>query len=445
MDINEIRALHRAYFAEKGHCPIKSASVIPDVENGVLFTTAGMHPLVPYLSGEKESPYGSRITSTQKVIRTTDIEEVGDDVHMTFFEMLGNWSIGDYGKKETVEMSHEFITGDKYLGMPKENFWVTVFGGNDILPRDEKTADIWRKLGIPEDRIVFLKGDNNWWSMGDEGLCGPCTEMYIDTRPGEPVTDGNRLGDDPNNRFVEIGNNVFMNYARENGVLRQLPHNNVDVGYGLERIACLLQGYKSVYELPVYKQAEQVLLKNTKISTAAIDSDQALIRAKKVALDHARACIAIIGDEKKSTEPGNKGAEYIVRRLIRRMTYSADVLKISDNDLSATIKVFSDYYKEEYPEFEKKLPYVLEVVSKEQKKFRGSLSRGFNFLQKEISKVSGSEFPAEKAFSMLETYGFPVDLTVDIVREKGMTVDLKAVDACREQHRQQSRAKKNAP
>jgi alanyl-tRNA synthetase len=451
MDINDIRDLYKGFYISKGHLPLPSASIIPEVQNGVLFTTAGMHPLVPYLSGERKPP-SRRLTNAQKVIRTTDIDEVGDSTHTTAFEMLGNWSIGDYGKKETIEMSYEFLTGR--LGLGTDNFWVTVFGGNDSLPRDDESAAHWKRLGVPEERIVFLKGDANWWAMAEDGLCGPCTEMHIDTQPGKPVGPGSRLGDDPENRFIEVGNNVFMNYVRENGALRELAHSNVDVGLGLERLAVVSSGLSSIYELPVYRDAFRTLLQSSPLTGDEVDADPALTKARRIVLDHAKAALFIIGDAQTTTEPSNKGAGYIVRRLIRSMTYHSQALQVTDNAVLETMDVFANYYKQEYPAFSDKLPVVKDIVAREQANFHRSLNKGMKYLEKEIrlAKANGAfgsggqaELPADRAFFMLETHGFPVDLTKAIVAEHGLGLDLQEVGRIREEHRAMSRLKSDRP
>ena len=422
----EIRNKFLNYFKEHGHKIIPSAPLIPENDPSVLFTTAGMHPLVPYLLGEKH-PEGTRLADYQKCLRTVDIDEVGDNRHLTFFEMLGNWSLGDYFKNESVRYSIEFLT--KELNIPIEKLSVTCFAGDNDAPRDEETAKIWKEVGIPEERIYFFGKDDNWWIAGESGPCGPDTEIFYDTGKEKCSSDCN-----PScgcGKYVEIWNNVFMEYYRsEDGTYSKLKQRNVDTGLGLERINMLLQGKETPFDTEVFKPVMDKL--------AALAQNEN-IESRRIVAEHLRASMMIIADGGK---PSNIDRGYILRRLIRRMIRHLNKLGINLNELKSLIDINVQNLGEMYPELVKNKKNIEQTILEEKDKFVKTLENGERELQKELNKLkemSTDTLSAEEVFKLYETYGFPPEVTKEIASEKGFKVDLEGFDKLFKEHQEKSR------
>ncbi len=422
----EIRNKYLKFFENHGHKIIDSAPLIPENDPSVLFTTAGMHPLVPYLLGEKH-PAGKRLTDYQKCLRTVDIDEVGDNRHLTYFEMLGNWSLGDYFKEESIKMSYEFLT--KELNIPVEKLSVTCFAGDEDAPRDEVSAKCWRENGIPEERIYYFGKDNNWWIAGEEGPCGPDTEMFYDTGK-EPCSDHC----DPScdcGKYVEIWNNVFMEYFKsKDGKYSKLEQRNVDTGLGLERMAMLLQGKKTPYEIELFVPTMKKLEELQKVDN---------INSRRIIAEHLRSSIMIISD---GGRPSNIERGYILRRLLRRAIRHMNKLSIDLNELSTLIDICIDTMKEMYPELVDKKQIIKEVILEEKDKFVRTLQNGEKEFEKEAEKAikSGKNIIDGKiVFNLYETYGFPMEMTVELAKEKGLEVDTKSFDELFKEHQEKSR------
>lgn len=425
MNALEIRNKYLNFFERHGHKIIPSASLIPENDPSVLFNTAGMQPLVPYLLGQKH-PEGTKLTDYQKCIRTNDIEEVGDNRHLTFFEMLGNWSLGDYFKKESIAMSFEFLT--KELEIPVEKLSVTCFGGNETIEKDEETASYWEQAGIPRERIYFLK--DNWWIAGETGPCGSDTEIFYDT--GKPKCSPECNPDCDCGKYVEIWNNVFMQfYKHEDGSITQLKQKNVDTGLGLERVNMLLQGKETPYDtelfIPIMKKLEEL---------QKVDS----IYSRRVVAEHLRSSMMIIAD---GGRPSNLDRGYILRRLIRRMIRQMNKLQIDLNELSGLIDLNIDNLKEMYPELAKNRETIKQVILEEKDKFVKTLAHGEKEFQKEMKrhKEQGKEqLEGKVVFKLYDTYGFPPEVTQDLAKENNMTLDMDEFDKLFKKHQEKSRA-----
>lgn len=440
-NFNDVRNIHREFYKSTGHFPLKSASIIPEkAPDSLLFTTAGMHPLVPYLLGTKRHTEGDRLTSSQKVIRTTDIEEVGDNRHMTFFEMMGNWStFGAYGKRETIEMSFDFLTSPKYMGLPKDRFWVSVFEGDHEAPRDDEAASIWRGLGIPDSRIAYLPKSDNWWAMGKQGLCGPCSEMFIDLRPAEEVSETSRVGNDPTGRFIEVGNNVFMGYNRKaDGKLEQLPYMNIDVGMGLERNLFVHAGFDNIYDTEIFRRLRSSF---DSPSSGVTSSDQHF--SQNVMMEHARSALCILTDE-AGIEPSNKGAGYILRRLIRRSAYHAYKYGVDLSDFFPTAAdMFSREYKGEYPEFSGNLEKAKKVFGTECERFGSVLKTGLRQLDKKAGQLKDEFNPESLVFDLQQSLGLPAEISIDELKQRGISINQESLKRLQEAHQRTSRAENN--
>lgn len=438
MTANELRSKYIAFFKSKGHAEISGKSLIPDNDPTVLFTTAGMHPLVPYLMGEPH-PAGTRLTDYQKCIRTGDIDSVGDSSHLTCFEMLGNWSLGDYFKKEAIEFSFEFLTDPKWLGIPVEKLSVTVFAGDNEVPRDDESAEIWHGLGIPRERIHFLPREDNWWGpAGETGPCGPDTEMFIDTGKaacGTGCRPGCHCG-----KYIEIWNDVFMQYSKQkDGSYKKLERKCVDTGMGIERTVAMLSGKKSVYETEIFtpfiKSVETVSGKKYGINEA----DDVSIR---IICDHARAAAFILGDSKGVT-PSNVGAGYVLRRLIRRAVRHGRKLGVDGVFLGAVAQVAIDMYAEPYPEIGEKADFILAELKAEEEKFLVTLQKGeaeFDKMLPNLLKNPQKVMSGRLAFKLYDTYGFPIELTEELAAEGGLTVNREEFDEAFKKHQELSRA-----
>ena len=422
----EIRNKYLEFFKKHGHAVIPSAPLIPENDPSVLFTTAGMQPLVPYLLGEKH-PEGTRLTDYQKCLRTNDIDEVGDNRHLTYFEMLGNWSLGDYFKEEAVAMSFEFLT--KELGIPVEKLSVTCFAGDEDCQRDNITADCWRKAGIPEDRIYFFGKEDNWWIAGEEGPCGPDTEMFYDT--GKPKCSENCNPSCGCGKYVEIWNNVFMEFFKtKDGKYTKLKQHNVDTGLGLERMTMLLEGKQTPFDTELFKPVMDKLLELAKIDDIA---------SRRIVAEHLRASMMIILD---GGLPSNVDRGYILRRLIRRMVRHLRKLQIDLNELSKLIELNIDTLKEMYPDLLKNKERIKSVIIEEKDKFEKTLERGereFNKIVNKLRNEGKDLISGQDLFTLYETYGFPPEVTADLAKEQKLSIDSSEFDKLFKEHQEKSR------
>lgn len=423
----EIRNKYLDFFKRHGHAVIPSAPLIPENDPSVLFTTAGMQPLVPYLLGEKH-PEGTRLTDFQKCLRTNDIDEVGDNRHLTYFEMLGNWSLGDYFKEESIAMSFEFLT--KELGIPVEKLSVTCFAGDKDCQRDEVTASCWKKAGIPEDRIYYFGKDDNWWIAGEEGPCGPDTEMFYDT--GKPKCSENCNPSCGCGKYVEIWNNVFMEFFKtKDGKYTKLKQHNVDTGLGLERMTMLLQGEETPFDTELFKPVMD------KLQELAGENDS--IESRRIVAEHLRASMMIIQD---GGLPSNVDRGYILRRLIRRMVRHLRKLQINLNELGELIDLNIDTLKEMYPELHQNSNKIKSVIIEEKDKFEKTLERGereFNKIVNRMKNEGQDTISGQDLFTLYETYGFPPEVTQDLAREAGLKVDTTEFDKLFKEHQEKSR------
>ena len=422
----DIRNKYLNFFERHGHKLIPSAPLIPENDPSVLFNTAGMQPLVPYLLGEKH-PEGTRLTDYQKCLRTNDIDEVGDNRHLTYFEMLGNWSLGDYFKEESIQMSYEFLT--KELGIPSEKISVTCFSGDGDCPRDTVSAEAWKNAGILEDHIYYYGKDDNWWIAGEEGPCGPDTEMFYDTGK-EPCSEHCEPSCDCG-KYVEIWNNVFMEYFKDKNGYSKLKQKNVDTGLGLERMAMLLQGKETPFDTEIF---EPVMKKLTELSK----KDN--IESKRIVAEHLRSSIMIISDGGK---PSNVDRGYILRRLIRRMIRHINKLEIDLNALGDLIYLNIDTLNELYPELEANKEMIKSVIIEEKDKFVKTLAKGEKEFFKEISGIKEKNInvlPGSMVFRLYDTYGFPPEVTKELAKENGFGIDIKEFNRLFEIHQQKSRA-----
>ena len=423
----EIRNKYLNFFKNHGHVVIPSAPLIPENDPSVLFTTAGMQPLVPYLLGEPH-PAGTRLTDYQKCVRTNDIDEVGDNRHLTYFEMLGNWSLGDYFKEESIQMSYDFLT--KELGIPVEKLSVTCFAGDEDCARDEVTASCWKKAGIPEERIYYFGKDDNWWIAGETGPCGPDTEMFYDT--GKPKCSPECNPSCGCGKYVEIWNNVFMEfYKDENGKYSKLKQHNVDTGLGLERMTMLLEGKETPFETELFEPIMDKLVELQKVDNIA---------SRRIVAEHLRSSMMIICD---GGRPSNVDRGYILRRLIRRMVRHMNKLQISLDELSTLIDINVDNLKEMYPALEANKGIIKNVILEEKDKFVKTLEKGEKEFAKEVGQVKeqGENIvPGKVVFRLYDTYGFPPEVTEELATENGMQIDKEGFDKLFKEHQEKSRA-----
>ena len=433
MTANEIRRKYIEFFRRHGHAEIKSASLIPDNDPTCLFTTAGMHPLVPYLSGQAH-PAGKRLTDYQKCIRTGDIDEVGDPVHLTFFEMLGNWSLGDYFKEEAIAMSFEFLT--KELGIPLKQLAFTVFAGDDDAPFDEEAFNLWRSHGVAAERLAKRPKKDHWWGpAGTTGPCGPDTEMFYWTGDGEAPA----VFDPADKRWVEIWNDVFMQYNKTaEGKFVPLAQKNVDTGMGLERVTAVLQGKKSCYETEIFAPIFAALdaVRGVAPVPAAERSS-----SERIIADHLRAASFILAD---GITPGRVDQPYVLRRIIRRAIREGKKLGIEKPFVSAIAKAVIDTFKAVYPELEANEKVIVSELDREEAQFVSTLGNGIKELQKLIDRVPAfvekKVISGKNAFNLYETYGFPIELTVEMAGEQGFSVDLPGYEEAYRKHQELSRA-----
>ena len=437
MTANELRSKYIEFFKSKGHAEISGQSLIPENDPSVLFTMAGMHPLVPYLLGEKH-PAGTRLTDYQKCIRTGDIDEVGDASHLTCFEMLGNWSLGDYFKKESIAFSYEFLTSPKWLGLDPKKLSVTVFAGDENAPRDEEAASYWKENGMSEDKIAYLPASDNWWAAGPTGPCGPDTEIFYWVGEGLPPAGSNKGTDSDN--WMEIWNNVFMQYNRiDDKTLVPLEKKNVDTGMGLERTNCILQGKKSVYLTEVF---QPIIAEIEKISDYKYGSDEEKDISVRIIADHTRASVFIIGDI-RGVSPDRVGAGYVLRRLIRRAVRHGMKLGVEKSFLPQIADVVIENFKIAYPELEQNRDKVKKELLAEEEKFRVTLKNGeaeFQKLLPNLMKNPKKEISGKVAFRLYDTFGFPLELTQELGAENGFTVDVEGFKEAERKHQEASKS-----
>ena len=432
---NELRKMWLDFYREKGHTIISSASLIPENDPTVLFTTAGMHPLVPYLLGQKH-PGGTRLADVQKCVRTGDIDEVGDNSHLTFFEMLGNWSLGDYFKKEQIAWSYEFLTSEKYLGIDPEKLSVTVFAGDEDCPRDEESASYWEKAGIPRNRIFFLPKEHNWWGpAGTTGPCGPDTEMFVDT--GIPACSSECSPACTCGKYLEVWNDVFMQYNKNaEGKYEPLAQKNVDTGMGLERTIKTAQGVDSVYSTDVFLP---IIAKIEELTGKKYGSDEATTKAIRVVADHIRTAVMIIGDERGVT-CSNVDQGYILRRLLRRAVRYIKVLGGEKGLLSKVAEVIIASYKDVYSELEVNRDKIIGEIDAEEERFEKTLNAGIRKFEGIRTHQVGDTISGKTAFNLFETYGFPIEMTIELASESGLKVDMDGYNAAYKEHQAKSQA-----
>lgn len=435
MTVDELRSKWLAFFSSKQHQVISSASLIPENDPSVLFTTAGMHPLVPYLLGEKH-PAGVRLCDVQKCVRTGDIDEVGDAGHLTFFEMLGNWSLGDYFKKEAISWSWEFLTSPEWLGIDPERLAFTVFAGDENAPRDTEAYEQWLACGVKKERIFFLPAENNWWWAGPTGPCGPDTEMFIDT--GKPACGPDCSPACDCGKYLEIWNDVFMQYNRTaDGVLHQLSQKNVDTGMGLERTICILEGKESVYDTEAFTG---ILDKIAELSGHSYRQSPEVTKAFRIIADHMRCATFIIGDQRGIT-PSNVDQGYVLRRLIRRAVRYGKQIDMPAGFCSQVARVIIAQYKVAYPELEENSARIISELDKEEERFARTLTQGLKEYRKVADKLSkGDTIDGVTAFHLYDTFGFPVEITCELASEDGLAVDKDGFDAAFKEHQAKSQA-----
>lgn len=430
----ELRKLFLQFFSEKGHTVIPSASLIPENDPTVLFTTAGMHPLVPYLMGAAH-PAGTRLTDVQKCVRTGDIDEVGDSSHLTFFEMLGNWSLGDYFKHESIAWSWEFLTDEKWLGIDKDRLYFTCFEGNENAPRDTYSHDRWVEMGVDPTHIFYLGAKHNWWIPGTSGPCGPDTEIFFDTGKKKCCESC-----DPScscGKYLEIWNNVFMEYFQPvNEPLRTLEKKNVDTGMGLERTIATLQGAKSVYDTDAFTN---ILAKIKELSGKNYDDNADTIKAFRIVADHMRTATFMLGDPRGVT-PSNVDQGYILRRLIRRALRYAMQLGMPENSLSKIAEVVVSDYGEVYSELIENNAHIVKELDTEEARFQRTLTNGMREFERIKGKFENGIIDGKNAFRLFDTFGFPIEFTEEMARENGLTVDIEGFHAAFEEHQQKSKA-----
>ena len=427
----ELREFYLKFFESHNHTIIPSSSVIPENDPTVLFTTAGMHPLVPYLLGEHH-PAGKRLCDVQKCIRTSDIDEVGDNSHLTFFEMLGNWSLGDYFKDEAIRMSYEFLTSKDYLNIPKEKLYFTCFAGDETAPRDEESYNIWKSLGVSEDHLFYLPKENNFWILGSGiGPCGPDTEMFYDT--GKPKCSDTCNPACDCGKYLEIWNDVFMEYYRdESGNLTKLKQQNVDTGMGLERTITVLNGLESVYDSDVFQNLKE------KIEELSGKSYEENKKSFRIIMDHVRTSTFILGDDHGIT-PSNVGAGYVLRRLIRRAIRHLRKLGLMEDALVKLAEVVINDYSDVYKELDKNKEFIYKELESEGIKFGKTIKDGEKLFYKVIKHLEGDIISGEDAFKLFDTFGFPLEMTEELARENGLKVDTLGFEEKFKEHQEKSR------
>ena len=437
---DQLREMYLKFFESKGHTIIPGASVIPENDPTVLFTTAGMHPLVPYLMGQMPHPAGTRLTDVQKCVRTGDIDAVGDSAHLTFFEMLGNWSLNDYFKKEAISWSFEFLT--QHLGFSPDQLSVTVFAGEDGIPADEEAAAIWRSLGIPDERIYRLPREDNWWGpAGTTGPCGPDTEMFIDTgkpKCGPDCRPGCHCG-----KYIEIWNDVFMQYNKNaEGKYEPLGRHNVDTGMGVERTICMMSGAPTVYDTEIFAPIMNAIKElGADEATLGISADEVL-KARRIVADHMRTATFILCDPKGGVKPGNVGANYVLRRLIRRAVRYGRQLGIAPGFTPKLAEVISNKYAHVYPELAANLAQCKADLEAEENRFTQTLDKGeamFNKVAEQLKAHGQTQISGKTAFKLYDTFGFPFEMTLEMADKAGLAVDKEGFEEANRKHQELSR------
>ena len=450
---DELREMYLSFFESKGHKRIPGASVIPENDPTVLFTTAGMHPLVPYLMGAMEHPAGTRLTDVQKCIRTGDIDAVGDSAHLTFFEMLGNWSLNDYFKKEAISWSYEFLTTK--LGFSPDQLSVTVFKGEGVegesgyIPADEEAVEIWKSLGIPDERIYRLPREDNWWGpAGTTGPCGPDTEMFIDTgkeKCGPDCRPGCHCG-----KYIEIWNDVFMQYNKNaEGAFEPLGRHNVDTGMGVERTICMMSGAATVYDTeifaPIMAKIDELSAKDGGSGSPephpTTDPDL-ILRARRIVADHMRTATFILCDPKGGVKPGNIGANYVLRRLIRRAVRYSRFLGIAPGFTVKLAEVICEKYKHVYPELAENLATCKSDLEAEENRFNQTLDKGaamFAKVAEQLKAHNQTQISGKTAFKLYDTFGYPLEMTLELAKEQGLEVDVAGFEEANRKHQELSR------
>ncbi|MGL1892075.1 MAG: alanine--tRNA ligase [Spirochaetaceae bacterium] len=435
MNIQELKRKYIEFFVSNNHKEISGKSLIPENDPTVLFTTAGMHPLVPFILGE-EHPSGKRLTNVQKCIRTGDIDDVGDATHLTFFEMLGNWSLGDYFKKEAINMSYHFLKD--VIGIDIDKLSVTVFKGDDDAPCDDESIGYWKELGIPDNKIYKLPKSDNWWGpAGATGPCGPDTEMFIDT--GIDACSSECIPGCSCGKYFEIWNNVFMQYNKqEDGSFVPMERACVDTGMGVERTITMLQGKKSVYETVLFQPLIKLI---EDLSGKTYGTDEETDMSIRIICDHIRTSTFIIGDE-KGVQPSNVGQGYILRRLLRRAIRHGKKLGLEGKFISKPSDMVIEMYKDQYPELLEKKSFIFSVFEAEEDKFGLTLKKGeaeFAKLLPNLKRNPKMIIPGRVAFNLFDTYGFPLELTEELAKEEGMTVDRDGFDKAFLKHKEMSK------
>jgi alanyl-tRNA synthetase len=427
---DKLKTLYLEFFQKKGHEFIPNASLIPENDPTALFTSAGMHPLIPYLMGQPH-PSGKRLVNVQKCLRTSDIDEVGDSFHLSFFEMLGNWSLGDYFKEESIRWSYEFLTGKEWLNIDDGKLFVSVFAGDEKAPRDTESARIWEECGIPKDRIFYLPRKDNWWGpIGSTGPCGPDTEIFYDTGKepcGSECKPGCSCG-----KYNEIWNNVFMEYNRTpDGEYELLEQKNVDTGMGVERTVAVLQGKDNVYEIENF-----VPLVNGIKELAGIEGiSENQVRSVRIICDHSRAATFLLAE---GIVPLNVEQGYVLRRVIRGAIRHGRLLGIEDEFLSELSRITIETYAEDYPYLKSNEDFIVTELEKEYKKFNNTLARGlnrFNRIARKKKKIDGKD-----AFLLYQSFGFPIEITKELGKENSIFVDVDGFYEEFEKHQKVSRA-----
>ncbi|MBO4384390.1 MAG: alanine--tRNA ligase [Clostridia bacterium] len=431
----ELRELYLRFFKERGHAVISSSPLVPENDPSALFTMAGMHPLVPYLLGAKH-PAGSRLVDVQKCVRTGDIDEVGDSSHCTFFEMLGNWSLGDYFKREAIAWSWEFLTGEEWLGIDKDKLYFTCFAGEDGLPRDTEAHDRWVDMGVDPSHIFYLGREHNWWGpAGQTGPCGPDTEMFIDTgrEPcGENCFPGCHCG-----KYLEIWNDVFMQYNKTaEGKYEPLAQKNVDTGMGLERTVATLQGVGSVYDTDAFTG---ILARISELSGKHYGDSPEITRAFRIIADHMRTAAFMLGDQ-RGVKPSNVDQGYILRRIIRRAIRYAMQLGMPEMSLARVAEAVVDTYGDIYPELVEHKELIVTELDIEEKKFQRTLTQGTKEFERIKNHCSNGVIDGVTAFHLFDTFGFPIDFTVELAKENGLSVDVEGYRAAFAEHQAKSKA-----
>ena len=425
----ELRKKYLEFFKNKNHAVISSASLIPDNDPTVLFTTAGMHPLVPYLLGAKH-PNGKRLTDVQKCVRTGDIDAVGDATHCTFFEMLGNWSLGDYFKEESISYSYEFLT--EVLGIPSDKLAVSVFKGDEDCQADDFSASVWEKKGIKKENIFYLPKKNNWWGpAGITGPCGPDTEIFF-------ITDKEKCCDECSpacdcGRYVEIWNNVFMEFFKNaDGSYSPLQQKNVDTGMGLERTVAMLNGYPTVYEIDVFKPIIDLIENKS-------EKGKENVREMRIIADHIRTATFMLGDEKGVT-PSNVDQGYILRRLIRRAVRFARTIEMDFSTLSEISEKYIEIYAPHYAELAENRDKIINELNLEIERFNKTLTQGLKEFEKLLKYIQNNRMSGKAAFRLYDTFGFPIEMTVELATDNGITVDVEGFERAFKEHQEKSHA-----